>query len=139
MGGTILKGDVLVRAQHWLDEGNKRSDVAAQCDVKADTLRKAIKGGRLKKRSETWRHSTKCTSLNQIRPRYPWSRRRWCVRHRLYPGRRAYPRCFWWVGGWRFYQIRRRCWCAQRRCFMRIARTHQPRAVTWSRKILWHT
>jgi hypothetical protein len=52
-GGTILKKDVLTQAQNLLDEAYNPSDVAAQCGVKADTLRKAIKDGRLKKRSET--------------------------------------------------------------------------------------
>jgi hypothetical protein len=49
IGGTVLKKDVLAQAQTLLDEACKPSDVAAQCGVRPDTLRKAIEDGRLKK------------------------------------------------------------------------------------------
>ena len=49
-GGPILNDEVLERAQDSLDQGIEPKEIAKNCDVKADTLRKAIKDGRLKKK-----------------------------------------------------------------------------------------
>lgn len=48
--GMILTPDKLASAQSLLDRGAIRSDVAAELDVKPDTLRKAINDGRLVER-----------------------------------------------------------------------------------------
>lgn len=46
-GGKILNQEVLAVAQRLLDEGHSRGEVAAELDVKPDTLRKAIADARL--------------------------------------------------------------------------------------------
>ena len=46
-GPSVLTADVLVRVQELLDRGQRPQEVAQQLDIKYDTLRKAIKQGRL--------------------------------------------------------------------------------------------
>jgi transposase len=46
-GPAVLTPPVLAEAQEKLDEGLSPSEVADQLDLKCDTLRKAIGGGRL--------------------------------------------------------------------------------------------
>ncbi len=46
-GSSVLTADVLVRVQELLDQGQRPQKVAQQLDIKYDTLRKAIKQGRL--------------------------------------------------------------------------------------------
>jgi hypothetical protein len=46
-GPVVLTKEVLVRAQELLDEGLSRSATAAQVGIKANTLAKAIRAGRL--------------------------------------------------------------------------------------------
>ena len=48
-GGTILTPDVLQQAQHSLDQGMTPREAGDELAIKADTLRKAISDGRLKK------------------------------------------------------------------------------------------
>ena len=48
-GGTLLTPDVLQQAQHYLDQGMTPREAADELAIKADTLRKAISDGRLKK------------------------------------------------------------------------------------------
>ena len=48
-GSVVLTDDVLVQAQRLLDEGKSNSEISTELDVKADTLRKAILSGRLRK------------------------------------------------------------------------------------------
>jgi hypothetical protein len=45
---SVLKGEVLERAQRLLDEGGSVPDVAAELDVLTNTLHKAIRAGRLR-------------------------------------------------------------------------------------------
>ena len=47
-GGKIFTEDVLVKAQGLFDQGYTRSDIAEECGIKPDTLRKAISDGRLR-------------------------------------------------------------------------------------------
>ena len=47
-GATVMTDDVTRRAQELLDRGHSRNDVAAELGIKSDTLRKAIKQGRLR-------------------------------------------------------------------------------------------
>ena len=46
-GPSVLTADVLVRVQELLDQGQRPQSVAEQLDIKYDTLRKAIKHGRV--------------------------------------------------------------------------------------------
>ena len=46
-GPSVLTADVLARVQELLDQGQRPQEVAQQLDIKYDTLRKAIKQGRL--------------------------------------------------------------------------------------------
>jgi transposase len=46
-GGSVLKPDVLEKAQILLDQGNLKQEVAEELGVKYDTLRKAVSDGRL--------------------------------------------------------------------------------------------
>lgn len=46
-GAVVLTDDVLQQAQRLLSEGQEYYDVADQLNVKRDTLRKAIRAGRL--------------------------------------------------------------------------------------------
>jgi predicted transcriptional regulator len=46
-GAAVLTDDVLQQAQRLLSEGQEYYDVADQLNVKRDTLRKAIRAGRL--------------------------------------------------------------------------------------------
>ena len=46
-GAVVLTDDVLQQAQRLLSEGQAPYDVADQLDIKRDTLRKAIRAGRL--------------------------------------------------------------------------------------------
>jgi transposase-like protein len=46
-GGTILTEERLAQAQQLLNEGLSRTEVARQLQIKADTLRKGLKDGRL--------------------------------------------------------------------------------------------
>jgi transposase len=48
---SVLKGEVLERAQQLLDAGRSVPEVAAELKVWANTLHKAIRAGRLKKTS----------------------------------------------------------------------------------------
>ena len=48
-GSVVLTDDVLVHAQLLLDEGKSNSEISTELNVKADTLRKAILSGRLRK------------------------------------------------------------------------------------------
>ncbi len=48
-GGTVLTPEVLQRAQHFIDQGMTATETANELAIKADTLRKAISDGRLKK------------------------------------------------------------------------------------------
>ena len=52
-GGTVLTDEVTRRAQELLDRGSSRSDVAVELGVQRDTLRKAIKQGRLREPSSS--------------------------------------------------------------------------------------
>lgn len=45
---SVLRGEVLERAQQWLDEGRSVPEVAAELDVLTNTLHKAIRAGRLR-------------------------------------------------------------------------------------------
>ena len=45
---SVLKGEVLERAQRLLDEGRSVPEVAAELDVLTNTLHKAIRDGRLR-------------------------------------------------------------------------------------------
>lgn len=47
-GGGVLTAAVLGQAQELLDRGRSRSEVAAELEIKPDTLRKAINQGRLR-------------------------------------------------------------------------------------------
>ncbi len=58
-GGRILTDAILVHAQSLLDEDYTRSEISRELDIKYDTLRKAIKDGRLK---ETRKHSSTATT-----------------------------------------------------------------------------
>jgi hypothetical protein len=53
---SVLKGEVLERAQQLLDEGRSVPEVARETKVLANTLHKAISAGRLrqKKRAQPW-------------------------------------------------------------------------------------
>ena|SRR6266571_2725854 len=46
-GATVLTAEVQQRAQQWLDEGKSVPEVARETKVKANTLHKAIRAGRL--------------------------------------------------------------------------------------------
>ena len=46
-GGTILTEERLAQAQQLLNEGLSRGEVCAELQIKTDTLRKALKDGRL--------------------------------------------------------------------------------------------
>ena len=46
-GGTVLSDERLAQAQQLLNEGLSRAEVSAELQIKADTLRKALKDGRL--------------------------------------------------------------------------------------------
>ena len=46
-GGTVLNEERLTQAQQLLNEGLSRAQVCAELEIKADTLRKALKDGRL--------------------------------------------------------------------------------------------
>jgi hypothetical protein len=48
---SVLKGEVLERAQQLLDGGRSIPEVAAELKVLGNTLHKAIRAGRLKKRT----------------------------------------------------------------------------------------
>jgi len=48
-GPSVLTGEVLKQAQEQLDQGLTVQEVAAQLGVKYDTLRKAVRAGRLHK------------------------------------------------------------------------------------------
>jgi len=45
---SVLKGEVLERAQQLLDEGPSVPEVAKQLEVLANTIHKAIRAGRLR-------------------------------------------------------------------------------------------
>jgi hypothetical protein len=47
----VLKGEALEKAQQLLDEGRSVPEVAKELKVLANTLHKAIGGGRLKKKN----------------------------------------------------------------------------------------
>ncbi|MGC1951684.1 MAG: hypothetical protein WA970_03740 [Gammaproteobacteria bacterium] len=51
-GPAVLTAEVLKEAQERLDEGLETSEVAEQLGVKRDTLAKAIRAGRLHKRTK---------------------------------------------------------------------------------------
>ena len=51
-GPVVLVPDVLEKAQQKLDEGLSLQEISAELKVKKDTLRKAIKTGKLKKKQE---------------------------------------------------------------------------------------
>lgn len=51
-GPAVLAAEVLKEAQERLDEGLETSEVAEQLGVKRDTLAKAIRAGRLHKRTQ---------------------------------------------------------------------------------------
>jgi transposase-like protein len=51
-GAAVLTTEVLNEAQERLDEGLETSEVAEQLGVKRDTLAKAIRAGRLRKRTK---------------------------------------------------------------------------------------
>src|SRR5262245_48805031 len=46
-GPSVLRAEVLKQAQEQLDQGQRLQEVAAQLQVKYDTLRKAVRAGRL--------------------------------------------------------------------------------------------
>jgi transposase len=46
-GPSVLRAEVLKQAQEQLDQGGKLREVAAQLGVKYDTMRKAVRAGRL--------------------------------------------------------------------------------------------
>jgi transposase len=46
-GPSVLRPEVLKQAQEQLDQGQRLQEVAAQLQVKYDTLRKAVRAGRL--------------------------------------------------------------------------------------------
>jgi hypothetical protein len=48
----ILIPDVVEKAQKFLDKGDKPEEVARKLDLKANTVRKAIQDGRLRKREQ---------------------------------------------------------------------------------------
>jgi transposase len=50
---SVLKGDVLQRAQQLLDEGQDVPEVASELKVLANTLHKAVNAGRLRKLKKT--------------------------------------------------------------------------------------
>jgi hypothetical protein len=50
---SVLKGEVLERAQQLLDEGRSVPEIAEELKVLANTLHKAIHAGRLKKKEPT--------------------------------------------------------------------------------------
>ena len=45
---SVLKGEALAQAQHWLDQGRSVPEVAGELKVLANTLHKAIRAGRLR-------------------------------------------------------------------------------------------
>lgn len=47
-GGTVLKPEVLKQAQQRFDEGIEWAEVAAELGVRKDTMRKALRDGRLR-------------------------------------------------------------------------------------------
>ena len=47
-GPSVLTAEVLKQAQEQLDQGRKLQEVAAQLGVKHDTMRKAVRAGRLR-------------------------------------------------------------------------------------------
>ncbi len=58
-GGSVLTADRLDQAQGLLDQGYARGELAAALGVKADTLRKAFKAGRLHERKPPATATTK--------------------------------------------------------------------------------
>jgi transposase len=50
---SVLKGEVLQRAQQLLDEGQSVPEVARELKVLANTLHKAVDAGRLRKQKKT--------------------------------------------------------------------------------------
>ncbi len=48
-GGSIFTPEVLQQAQQYLDRGMTPKEAAKELAIRADTLRKAISDGRLKK------------------------------------------------------------------------------------------
>ena len=48
-GGAIFTPEVLQQAQQYLDQGMKSNEAANKLSIRADTFRKAISDGRLKK------------------------------------------------------------------------------------------
>jgi len=51
-GAAVLTPDVMAEAQRLLDEGLEPADVARRLELKADTLSKAVRAGRLHKPSK---------------------------------------------------------------------------------------
>ena len=71
---SVLKGEVLERAQQLLDEGWSIPEVAKQLDVLANTLHKAIRFGRLRRfvhRSSDPRKSNPPSKPTQSQPVSP--------------------------------------------------------------------
>jgi len=62
-GGGVLKAAVLGQAQELLDRGRSRSEVAAELEIKPDTLRKAINQGRL--REGKWAGTRKASDQSE--------------------------------------------------------------------------
>jgi transposase-like protein len=52
-GASVLKKDVLEQVQELLDKGQSVSSIAADLDLRSDTLNKAIRDGRLHKVKKT--------------------------------------------------------------------------------------
>ncbi len=61
-GGTILTEERLTQAQQLLNDGLSRSEVCAELQIKTDTLRKALKDGRLTEGSTSTESSTASAS-----------------------------------------------------------------------------
>ena len=57
-GATVLTPSVLKQAQELLDEGKEASEIAAELNIKKDTLRKAINSNRLHEPLKKSRKST---------------------------------------------------------------------------------
>jgi predicted nucleic acid-binding Zn-ribbon protein len=61
-GGTVMKAEVLTQAQGMLDRGFGWKEAAQELGIKRDTLRKAVKGGRLRQPSEAEKAKLDCTA-----------------------------------------------------------------------------
>ena len=64
-GPSVLRAEVLKQAQEQLDQGRTLREVAAPLEVKYDTMRKAVRAGRLHERVK----KTKPIPLSAQRPR----------------------------------------------------------------------